>query len=520
MKKILAFMLAVLAIVGVFAGCGPTSTGGGGGTNGPAEAPYDVDENGQFVYGDTFKDVTVEWWVSSNYELNSDMYLFKKLEEVVGCKINLTCYDSETYATKLNTALNTNNLPDMCSMSVGHTVYNKYGDQGAFVNLLGDYAVNRMPNLKKNVFDNEDAALLLESYKSEKGAIYGMPRFNTERLVNFGWMYREDIFKKHGIEMWTDSESFLNVLRQLKQLYPESYPLTGASMASVFNRAMNCYGVNSVNLAYDWDKREWFNGAASEAYYEMMSVFQTAWNEKLIDPDMFTNKVGDIDAAITTDSSFVYNSWIGRMAVQNPAGKDINPDFQVSYAPHIGNGVADQLPIISDTGVVINATSDSVDACLAIWDYMYSEEGTYACTVGEEGVTYDMVDGKRVYKNADGTEMVNPTIQTLEEQHGLWNHHIYPTASRDSVYFTFTEEEAKAQEIGSKGGFLLRTPQINVPQEYGTEYYDLADGLINEINQFSAKFVSDNYSKEKWQEQCQTWETKYGRLFDILNGKV
>lgn len=522
MKKLIALMLAVLAVVSLFAGCGPTATGPvGPGWTGSDDAPYEVDENGNFIYGDTFKDVTVEWWISSHYDLNSDMYIFKKLEEVVGCQINLTRYDSETYQAKINTALNTNSLPDICSLGVDASVYNVYGEQGAFVNLLSDAALARMPSLKKNVLDIPEAAQLLESQKSSSGALYGLPRYNTERVVNHGWMYRKDIFEKHGIEMWHDTESFLDVLRQLKKLYPDSYPLTGASMSAIFDRMMSCYGVNDSVLAYDWDKKEWFLGASTEAYYEMMCIFQKAWDEDLVDPDIFTNEVNDIDVAILNGTSFVFNSWIGRMAEQNPAGKDKDPNFQVSYAPHIGDGKGNQLPLVASTNVVINAQSPNVDACLAIWNYLYSEEGTYACTVGEEGVTYDLdADGNKVYKNADGTEMLYPTIQSLEEQYGLWNAHLYPLASRESVYFTYSPEEAEAQEIGAKGGLLMGVPLIAVPEEYGEEYYDMAHNLTMDIQQFSAKFVTEGYTKEQWESSVQTWMTKYGKTFDILNGKV
>ena len=522
MKKLIALILVMISVVGVFSGCAGSNVINQTQFEGSVEAPYEVDENGNFIYGDYFKDVTIDWWISSNYEVTGDMFLFKKIEEVVGCKINLVCYNSEDYKTKINTALNTNNLPDICSLGVGSAVYNVYGEQGAFVNLLEEYVLNRMPNFKKNVLDKEDAKPHLEPMKSSSGALYGLPRYDTEREVNHGWMYRKDIFEKHGIEMWTDTESFLNVLRQLKKLYPNSYPLTGAAMDTIFDRVIYNYGVNNTKLAYDWEKGEWFMGAATEAYYEMLMVYQTAWDEDLVDPDIFTNKVGDIDTAIINGDSFVYNSWIGRLIEENPVGQETNPDFQVSYAPHIGNGKGNQLPLVSNTNVLINAQSPAleIEACLAIWDYLYSEEGTFAATVGEEGKTYKIVDGEKVYLNADGTEMRKATIQTLEEEHGMWNAGIYVLADRESVYFTYTEEEAEAQVIGSKNGFIECPPTYFISEEHGEEFYDLAHNLTMEINQYSAKFITEGYSKEHWQAKVQDWQKKYGRAFDIMNGKV
>ena len=520
MKKIIALMLVVIAVVSMFSGCAGNNNFQQSQFEGTVEAPYDVDENGNFIYGDYFKDVEVEWWISSNYEVTGDMFLFKKIEEVVGCKINLVCYNSEDYKTKINAKLNTNNLPDICSLGVGSAVYNVYGEQGAFVNLLESYALNRMPNLKKNVLDQEAAKPHLEALKSSSGALYAMPRYNTNRAVNHGWMYREDIFEKHDIKMWTDTESFLNVLRQLKELYPDSYPLTGASMDAIFDRVIYNYGANNTKMAYDWETGKWYMGAATDAYYEMLMVYQTAWDEDLIDPDIFTNKVNDIDAAIINGDSFVYNSWIGRLIEQNPVGQETDPNFQVSYAPHIGNGKGNELSQVESTNVLINAQSPSIEieACLAIWDYLYSEEGTFAATIGEEGVTYKVVDGEKVYLNSDGTEMKKATIQTLEEEHGMWNANMYVLADRESVYFTFTEEEAEAQVIGSQNGFVACPPIYTIPEEYGEEFYDLAHNLTMEINQYSAKFITEGYDKANWQAKVQEWQTKYGKAFDYLNG--
>ena len=520
MKKIIALLLAVLVVVGMFAGCNqnpttqkPTKPTGGDGDS--LEFPYEVDENGNPVYGDLFKDDEVEWWVSSNYDLNSDMYVFKKLEELVGCQINVKRFDSEQYQIQVGTALKTSQLPDICYLPMGYTVFNVYGDQGALVDLIAPENLAKMPNLKK-VLDIPEAAEQIEFYKSEAGGLYCFPRYNTERLVNFGWCYRKDVFEKHGIELWHDDESMLEVLRELKRLYPNSYPLTGASMFSIFNRVVNQHGLNSCTQAYDWDNEEWFIGATHEGFYETLNFYKTAWNEGLVDPDMFTNKTGDITAAIVAGDSFVYNSWIGYMADQNYAGKQIDSNFQVSYGPQIGDQKADQLPLVSATGVIINAQSDCVDACLAIWNAIYADEGRLT-TVGEEGVTYKMVDGKKVYLNADGSEMNYATIQTLEEQFGLWN--FYMLAPRDSVYFTYTDVEQEAQEIGSKGGFFPRVPAANVPQEMGEEYYEKADEMHREIEQFCAKFITDeNYTRATWEAKCKEWTDNYGIVIDILNG--
>jgi len=130
-----------------------------------------------------------------------------------------------------------------------------------------------------------------------------------------------------------------------------------------------------------------------------------------------------------------------------------------------------------------------------------------------------MENGKKVYLNADGSVMGNPTIQTLEEQFGLWNSNLYVLSPRDSVYFTFSDVEQEAQEIGSKGGFFPRIPAENIPQEMGKEYYDKADEMYREIEQFCAKFISDeNLGRADWEAKSAELQQKYSIVPDILNG--
>lgn len=521
MKKIIALLLVMVAVIGLFAGCN-NGTIGGDQLDIAEEVPYQMDESGK-VLDDYFKDVEIEWWFSSNYTLKSDMYLFKKLEEAIGCKINVTSYDAEQYRIKVNTALQTNSLPDMCAMIIEYPVFNVYGDQGAFVNLMDPAVQNRMPNFKKKILDNPECQELIEFYKSEAGGLYGLLRWDCERTVNFGWMYREDIFKKHNIPMWTDSETFLATMRQLKKLYPESYPVGGASMESVFARVCTNYGFNNVDKAYDWDKKEWFLGATHEGFYEMMSLFQTLYNEGLLDPDCFTNGTNNLDEGVFNNINFVYNSWIGRMSVENTYAQTspdkVDEGFHMAYAAEIGNGIAKGLGKMAMTGTVINAqTGINAEACMAIYNYLYSDEGTQVMTMGEEGVTFDTVDGKRVYKNKDGSVMANPTIQTLEEQYGLWNGSTYVLASKDSPYFNFTPEEQEAQELGIKGGTTAAAPALTIDQDYADDYNDLNNQLTNEIKQYCQKFIKDGYTKEQWQQQCAEWEEDYKDLFAILNG--
>ena len=72
MKKILALLLVMAAVMGVFAGCtGTTSTLPQ--MNISDEVPYEMDESGR-VLDNYFEGVEVDWWFSSSYALTKILF--------------------------------------------------------------------------------------------------------------------------------------------------------------------------------------------------------------------------------------------------------------------------------------------------------------------------------------------------------------------------------------------------------------------------------------------------------------
>ena len=525
MKKILAIMLAVIVAVGMFAGCSsnPDTTNGStpsGST--PSGSTPSVSFEGQ----------KVTMWVASNFDLNEDMFYFKKMEEAIGCDIEFTFFPAgEMYTAQISNALATNSLPDICALSnVTVAEMANYGDRGAFVNFLDPDVLAKMPNFKKIMIDDPEAyQLYVQGYASQTtGNAYTLPIWDLNRKVNHGWMYREDVFTELGIELWGDgtpeenNQKFLDALRALKKAYPDSYPLTGYSMNEVWNRVINSFGHNHTTGAYDWEDEEWYMSVTEEGYYDMIEVFRIAWSEGLVDPDIFSNTTENVDANVTKaadekGASFVYNAWIGRMAVQNKAGQAKDPDFHVSFAPNIGDGKFLTQSKISNSGTVISAQAENLDACLAIADWWYSEEGMIAGSIGEEGVTFDMVDGVRVYKNADGTPMENVSGTKLEEEFGMWNSHMYKRAAKDSCYYVFTAEEQLAQDMGDKYGYTPGLASLRLDPSLATIHYEKANALFEDSRDFIADFITKNGTRADWEAFAAECKNKYQvALFDSV----
>ncbi len=524
MKKTLALFLAVLMVAALFVGCGSSDSGNPNNNNNNNNNTNNNTNNddpllgtpGHYDYGDRFKNITIRIAVQGEY--TGEEWFFQKAEEVIGCNIELLCFGSAgTYTEKVNAMLATGDIPDLFQPVVSISEINTYGDQSAFVNLMDPANLAKMPNFKAVYVDNAENYDRYMRTASSTGAHYVIPHYESSRDVNHGWMYRDDVFTELGLEMWTDLDSFLYTLRELKKAYPDSYPMAGADWEDTLNRWMYSFNTNNQYTAYNWETGKWYIGADSEDYYTMLETLQTLYKEKLMDPDMITNSgTGAIDSAIINDKSFVYHSWIGRMSIQNNNADLIAKGGHVSPAPPVGtNGMGIELEKFVAHGGSAIANNANKEATMALVNWLYDDTpggGGYCITVGEEGDNFTVVDGKRVYKGLEDVAII--TINDLAEEYGMWEAVLYYNMSEDSVYFDFTEEEQLAQDIGNAAGYYRTVPPFPVAS---TQINDLKASMTGDIKAFVQKYVTENLTRADYDAFIRDLHNKYDAVIEAYN---
>ncbi|MDZ7543835.1 extracellular solute-binding protein, partial [Clostridium perfringens] len=123
------------------------------------------------------------------------------------------------YQDKLRSVLASGKLPDIFhGLRVSEA--NKMGNDGAFAKINEHLDV--LPNFKRMY--TEELPWVMKSYSSDDGNMYTWPIQSFARDVNHGFLYRKDIFDKHGIKEWTNTDEFYDALKKLKEIYPNSYP--------------------------------------------------------------------------------------------------------------------------------------------------------------------------------------------------------------------------------------------------------------------------------------------------------
>lgn len=461
-------------------------------------------------------ETTVTLFYGSMYEHTDDTWLFQRIKERTGVQIHPLCFPMDIVSEKIATYIASAELPDLIVGALEMSEKNTYGEQGAFA-CVDDY-LELTPNVKSIFFDDAENYQLLKIYASESGRNYTYPVYKLNRDVNFGFMYRADIFEELNIEPWTDTESFLEALRAIKAAYPDSYPYGNKNGIGMLNRWSTYFDLNSLPCAYDYDAEQWFMACTTENFRQGLDLLKTMYAEGLLDPEFMTDTQDTWNAKQLNGKNFVMNDWIGRMALLEAEGQKTNPAFDLDYARPIGNGKMQELAKFSDWGVTV-ANNENTEVSVQLVDYLYSTEGSELNTLGIEGDNFVWDEnGQAVYTEFEGAA----DITKVEEKYGMWIEGFYLHPSRKCFYYTYTPDEQFAQDlINNECGYSRLPPPWTFASDADSETFSqLNTELKDKMNTFAGNYIIDaSYGDAEWEAWVQSATADYGEVVELLNKK-
>ena len=260
LKRIAAILLA---LVMMFALCACDSDGA------TKKRSSDIPE-GKAIPDDAVLDITIASHPSWPYE--EDFEVWKYIKEGVGGTINVTAIPTSDFKTKFSLMMAASDtLPDLIGFQNKPAAYSEFCEQGAFVAL--DDNADLLPDYVE-FWDNvpEDEQWLRDTRRGIDGKVYFAPIYGMSRSTNIRtWLYRKDIFDKHNLKVPETMEDLYKVSKQLKTIYPDSYPfcvrqgfdninLIGSSWKPGF-----CY-----SAYYDFENEKWCFGALEDEMYDMV----------------------------------------------------------------------------------------------------------------------------------------------------------------------------------------------------------------------------------------------------------
>lgn len=386
----------------------------------------------------------------------------------------------------LNLAMASGEVPDLVFTRPINA--NQFGQQGALLDL--NQHLDQMPNLKKYWEEYpENKALSTDP----SGANYMVS--NAE--VGYGnqkvWMYRDDIFEKHQLEVPTTWDEMYEVAKELKALYPDSYPFVFRSQFAqldVFAAAFE-----TSNYMYpDPVTGDVRYGNIEDSYKKMVEVLHKFSKEQLMPPDWLSLNNNQWNEYIVNNQSFITVDFIGRIEAFNVLLKDTDAHFTFMPPPAGWDGGKQYVPDgnYNISGFAVYSKSPNKDAALRYIDFLYSDQGRETMSWGVEGETYEVKDGKRGFKSE------YPDFATLRKDIGIVTNGTYGRLDLEAMLQFTPEDERYVYDEAAKYVFPIKviTPAFDVTeQEQITTVYS---SMQKHTQENISKFIIGSRPLSEW----------------------
>ncbi len=356
----------------------------------------------------------------SSWPYQDSWKVVEYIRENVGATLVVNAIPGEEAGTKYAVMFaDPETLPHLMSFD-GKTAGDSHGADGSAISL--EAVAEYMPNYNKIVdsLSEDDYVNFIQSRKSADGKIYYVPtigRDTTEGVM--AWMYRKDIFDKHGLKTPTTFDELYEVAKELKALYPNSYPICMrnglghnlSTLAPSFDKDWTGTG-----FYYDESEGKWKYGALEPAMKEYLEFCLKMIDEGLLNPDFANIQSAEWEQLITTNRGFITPEYQTRIDFFNSIFRDNNePGRFAAMVPPVANaekgGNLVRRNSLDAYGSIICNTRDHdriADAAKYL-DWFYSDEAVELVSWGKEGETYEVVDGKKQYI----TNGANEPVKTL-----------------------------------------------------------------------------------------------------------
>lgn len=341
--------------------------------------------------------VTIMMQDSDSCQLLEDSYAIQQIEEATGVDIELQAIPSSDYDDKKTMMIATNTMADI--MYVDQEEVMAYCESGVFLP-LNDYIDEYVPNFKA----------LMEEIPDIKGAmvdgvLYGFPKlFRQINRMGMVPMIRQDVMKELGWEEEPKTlDELYDLLLAMKEKYPDLYPVSSRWDASWLIECW-AYPLGSGYGIYfdkDVDGGKWVYGELTDEFENALQYLNNMYEDGLLDPDYLTNETSDWKDKVATGKTLFYYDNPSFCTSLNVALKEINEEYEMGPIHIMENSYGQSRTFYYERYIlggfsqfVVAANTDNIEGVMAIFDYVYSEEGCNANNYGRLGETYEIVDGE------------------------------------------------------------------------------------------------------------------------------
>lgn len=422
-KRLAALLLVGSITAGLLAGCSDKAeTTATGSPSTDPTATTTAEARPDSWISDTPIEFTALYSDNSSFPFKDDWLVLEEIRKRTNVTLKFQVIPDNDFKDKRSLVLSGGDAPDLILKTWPDDII-QYSNPDTLVPI--NEVMEKLPNFQQRMQETEFQTEYDSYFKMGDGNYYLLPSWGGRVISTQVLFYRADLYAKHQIPVPTTYGELADGLKQLKTLYPNSAPLTNRfGEGLLLGPIGRSFGTNAGwslpnGYTYDWDNNKWVFAPTTDGYKQMTAYLRELVASDVLDKEAFTQDGNVFDQKLTTGVSFAGYGWLGEEIKYNNEGKkNVGPEYDLKWLDPLagpGGKALTKSEKRASSGVAINAKlqkSENFDKLLKFVDWLwYSDEGTTLTTWGVEGVTYQVVDGKKQlmddiikWDNTDGTK--------------------------------------------------------------------------------------------------------------------
>lgn len=407
MKNKGKLLLAALAILAL------TACGGEKETSSAKSSAAPIERTGEQKYFVTDKplELKIHMHFRDRFHYDEEWPVAKQATKMTNLKLKNVASTTGTDSREIfNIMMVSGKLPDVVAGDKRKDDFIKYGLEGAFIP-LNDLIDEHAPDIK--AFLEENPAIK-KAITAPNGDIFFLPYVQDGR-VSRGYWIRQDWLDKLGLEVPDNIDELYKTLTAFRNEDPNGNGIKDESplifrhweevMRLVTFWGGRSAGTDSSFSFYKTEDGKVSHGMIEPEFKEGLRNVIKWYKEGLIDPEVFTRGKKSREIMFTGDLGGMTHDWMASTAKFNSALKDKVPGFNLQpiLPPKNVNGdrvEENQRALLKPDGWAITHVNKHPVETIQYFNFFFTEEGRRLANYGVEGVHYDMIDGKPVFKDS------------------------------------------------------------------------------------------------------------------------
>lgn len=444
----------------------------------------------------------------TEYPVDEEDLQNKILKEKYNFTVEYDYYPSSEFETKLNLLFATGDEPDW--MPLGRYGLTNWTNAGYLRPFTTEEIKNKIPNFIEYYGDEwED---LYNAIKHTDGNIYYLA-WKPNDKVRMGYQYRKEAFDKLNLSFPKTTDEYYAALKAIKEAYPDKIPLLMRgglwAIADIFQMFwIPELAVSTDSYFVDPKTGEFVPYALTEPEAREALIFMNKlYKEGLLYQEFSTATRQQTDALSAQGHGFFQWGYPGNEEERNEIYRDAVPDVNWVYSTDMITAYPERGYIYRrealhyEWGTVITKKAGEEKAA-RLMDYInwgLSDEGLRFHNLGVEGVTYEIVNGKPMFKDHMyySPDSNKDTAKRLQN-YGIFDQWFSGHPARSKMYDDTDVRGALGEAFTSKPDYyFFRTPPMLYTEE---ENKIMADKLtaVNDIrDEYLYKFIMGNLDPAK-----------------------